>query len=169
MTAKDILSFRKPTDTPFPADQVEYDVPVIDVIPRLLDSGSHELTVMEEGKPLGIIDETSLLEGVGRMIAGRDDCSVITVECDPRDYSASVIAHAVEDTDAHLVDLFTIPWDNDKLRVTLRVRHSDPTAAVRSLERYDYKVLEAHSSGDNIQSIEIATERLLSLQAFMNV
>lgn len=144
-------------------------MPLLDVIPRLLDSKNRELTVVEDGEELGIIDQTSLLEGIGRMIAARDDCSVITVECAPEDYSASILAHAVEDSDAHLVDLFSVPGENGQVKVTLRVRHSDPTAAVRSLERYDFHVLEAHSSGDNIQSMEIATERLLSLQALMNV
>lgn len=144
-------------------------MPLFDVIPRLLDDKKRELTVMEEGEPLGIIDQTSLLEGIGRMIAARDDCSVITVECDPQNYSASSLAHAVEDSDAHLVDLISAPGENGLITVTLRVRHSDPTAAVRSLERYDYHVIEAHSSGDNFQNLEIATERLLALQALMNV
>lgn len=169
MTAKDILSITHPKTAPNPSVHVEWDMPLIDVIPRLLDSNERALTVVEEGEVAGVIDQSSLLEGIGRMIAARDDCSVITLECDPRDYSASHISHAVEDSDAHLVDLFSAPGINGNLTVTIRVRHSDPTAAVRSLERYGYHVVEAHSSGDSVQSMEIATERLLSLQALMNV
>lgn len=169
MTAKDILSLNKPENPSLPATKIESDMPIIDIIPRLLDTRKRELAVVEDGETIGIIDQSSLLEGIGRMIAARDDCSVITVECAPEDYSASILAHAVEDSDAHLVDLFSVPSDNGQIRVTLRVRHSDPTAAVRSLERYDFHVIEAHSSGDSIQSMEIATERLLSLQALMNV
>lgn len=169
MTAKDILSIRKADQEHLPESKINSDMPILDVLPRLLDSGTHEVTVMEEGVPLGIIDESSMLEGIGRMIAPRDDCSLITVECEPQDYCASMLAHAVEDSDAHLVDLFTSPAENGKLTVTLRVRHSDPTAAVRSLERYDFHVVEAHSCGDAVQSMEIAAERLLSLQALMNV
>lgn len=169
MTAKDILSVRRINEGELPAGSVDYDMPLLDVIPRLLDSDRRELMVMEEGAPVGIIDQVSLLDGIGRMIAARDDCSVITVECDPRDYSASVLAHAVEDSDAHLVDLISSPGENGKVTVTLRVRQSDPTAAVRSLERYDFHVVEAHGSGNSIQNLEIATERLLALQALMNV
>lgn len=169
MTAKDILSVRKLKVSDSPEAMVESDMPVVDIIPRLLDSKTRELTVMENGEKIGVIDQSSLLEGIGRMIAPRDDCSVITVECAPEDYSASIIAHAVEDSDAHLVDLFSVPASNGMLQVTMRVRHYDPTAAVRSLERYDFHVVEAHSAGDSIQSMEIATERLLSLQALMNV
>lgn len=169
MTAKDIISYKKVDATHLPQAQVDSEMSLLDILPRLLDTGERELAVMEDGEALGIIDQASMLEGLGRMIAPRDDCSLITVECEPEQYSASILAHAVEDSDAHLVDLFTTPGDNGKIMATLRVRHSDPTAAVRSLERYDFHVLEAHSSGDSMQSIEIATERLLSLQALMNV
>ena len=169
MTAKDILSTKRPSADVLPATKVDSDMPILDIIPRLLDCETRELAVVEAGEVVGLIDQTSLLEGVGRMIAARDDCSVITVECDPQNYSASSLAHAVEDSDAHLVDLLTAPGDHGNMVVTLRVRHSDPTAAVRSLERYDYHVVEAHSSGDNIRTMEIATERLLALQALMNV
>lgn len=169
MTAKDILSIRKPEEGKMPNSKIDSDMPLLNIIPRLLDSKKRELTVVEEGEKIGIIDESSLLEGIGRMIAARDDCSVITIECAPEDYCASVLAHAIEDSDAHLVDLLSAPGENGRIRVTLRVRHSDPTAAVRSLERYDFHVIDAHSSGDTIQSMEIATERLLALQALMNV
>lgn len=169
MTAKDILSISKRDLSFTPESKVEADTPLLDLIPKLLDSKTHELSVVDDEEILGVIDETSLLEGLGRMIAARDDCSIITVECRPEEYAASVLAHAVEDSDAHLVDLISAPGENGNLTVTLRVRHSDPTAAVRSLERYNFRVLEAHSAGDAIQSMEIATERLLALQALMNV
>lgn len=169
MTAKDILSIQSRGEMNLPATKVDADMPLIDIIPRLLDSPQRALAVEEDGNIIGMIDEGSLLEGISRMIVPRDDCSVITIECDPQEYCASVLAHAVEDSDAHLVDLFTAPGENGHIIVTLRVRHSDPSAAVRSLERYDFHVVEAHSSSDNIQSMEIATERLLALQALMNV
>lgn len=169
MTAKEILSVKKAQGNFPDSVKIDSEMPLLDVLPRLLDSPQHQLVVIEEEEMMGIVDETSLLEGIGRMIAARDDCSVITVECAPEDYCASVISHAVEDSDAHLVDLLTAPTENGLMRVTLRVRHSDPSAAVRSLERYGFKVVEAHSSSDTIQSMEIATERLLSLQALMNV
>lgn len=169
MTAKDILSLRTLEGTQPAAEKIDAEMHLLDVLPRLLDTNSRELSVMDEGQHIGNIDQASLLEGLGRMIAARDDCSVITLECSPEDYSASVLAHAVEDSDAHLVDLFSVPGENGKVLVTLRVRHYDPTAAVRSLERYGFTVTDARSSGESVQSMEIATERLLSLQALMNV
>lgn len=169
MTAKDILSYGKTIEDCQPSLTVESDMPVIDILPRLLDSPMREIGVTEGGMPLGIIDQTSLLEGIGNMIASRDDCSIISVECKPEDYSASLLAHAVEDSDAHLVDLFSVPAEDGRIKVTLRIRHSDPTAAIRSLERYDFHVVEAHGASSGIIEAQIATDRLQSLQVLMNV
>ena len=169
MTAKEIISTEKRLYGGDPSRTVEASMPLLEILPRLLDSPQREIGVSEDGVSLGIIDQTSLLEGLGRMIAARDDCSVITLECSPEEYSASQIARAVEDSDAHLVDLLTAPGEGGSILVTLRVRHSDPSAAVRSLERYDYHVIEAHGAGSQLRDAELSEERLNSLRALMNV
>lgn len=169
MTAKEILSVGKTVDQCHPASMVEANMPLLEILPRLLDTPMREVGVSEDGVSLGVIDQTSMLEGLGRMIAARDDCSVITLECRPEDYSASLIAHAVEDSDAHLVDLLTSPGEDGHMVVTLRVRHNDPTAAIRSLERYDFRVTEAHGSGSELREAELSEERLMALRALINV
>lgn len=168
MTARDVLSpLMLPASEMAGLRIVDGDMPLVDVLPRLLDSGSHSLAVADGEVTLGVITETSLLEGLGRMIAPRDDSSVVTVECHPEDYSASLLAHAVEDADSHLVDLWSSPSADGMMRVTLRVRSCDPSAAVSSLERYDFHVVEA--SGSTMRDAEIASERLLALQVLLNV
>lgn len=169
MTAREILSPGKTVAERNPRRIVEADMPLLELLPRLLDTPGREVGVNDGTTSLGVVDQTSMLEGLARMIAARDDCSEVTVECRPEDYSASVLAHAVEDSDAHLVDLFSTPSEDGRIRVTLRLRHSDPSAAVRSLERYDFKVVEAHGSSDGMRDAEIATERLMALQALLNV
>ena len=169
MTAKEILSPGKTAAERRPVRMVEADMPLLEVLPRLLDTPGRELGVSDGGVSVGVIDQASKLEGLGRMIAARDDCSMITVECRPEEYSASLLAHAVEDSDAHLVDLFTAPSDDGSIQVTLRVRHRDPSAAVRSLERYDFHVVDAHASEGGLRDAEVAAERLLALQTLLNV
>lgn len=143
-------------------------MPLLEVLPHLLDAPGRLLGVSNhDGEPLGVIDQISLLEGLGRLIAPRDDSSVLVVECAPHDYSASLLARAVEDVDAHLVDLISHPAAGGMLHVTLRVRTTDPTQAAMSLERYGYRVLES-THGSEIGSAILA-ERLASLQALMNV
>lgn len=169
MKAREIISPNVRNAGSVTPPAVEADMPVVEVLPRLLEAPGRMLTVVDNGRPLGVIDQTSMLEGVGRMIAARDDCSVIDVECRPEEYSASLLAHAVEDSDAHLVDMITAPADNGCLRVTLRVRHTDPSATVHSLERYDFHVVDAYGGNGDIRDAEIALDRLLSLQTLMNV
>lgn len=169
MTAKEILSPGKTVAERRPVRMVEADMPLLEVLPRLLDTPRREVGVSDGNVSIGVIDQASMLEGIGRMIAARDDCSIITVECRPEEYSASLLAHAVEDSDAHLVDLITTPQEDGNVRVTLRVRHSDPSAAVRSLERYEFRVVEAHGNEDDTRDAEIAAERLLALQTLLNV
>ena len=97
----------------------------------------------------------------------RDDCSLVTLLCAPSDYSASILTHACEDAGALVVDLLTQPADERKINVTLRLRCDDPTPAIHNLERYGYEVTDAE--GNNYTDSMIATERLLELQAILNV
>ena len=60
------------------------------------------------------------------------------------DYSASVMARAVEDADAPLLNLNVTGIDagENRLAVALRIGHRSPLAAIRSLERYGFEVLD---------------------------
>lgn len=167
MTARDAIS---PVMLPAPGTisrRVEGDLPLVDVLPRLLDSPDRLLEVTEGDIPVGVIDQTSMLTALGLMLAARDDSSVITVECRPEDYSASLLAHAVEDAGVHLVDLWSVPSAEGRVRVTLRVRCVDPSPVIRSLERYDYNVVEAH--GLEYADAEISAQRLTELRAFLQI
>lgn len=73
-----------------------------------------------------------------------EESSELTVACRAVDYSASRLAHAVEDVDAHLLNLnVTSESDFSENRVvaSLRVSHRNPEHVARSLERYGYEVL----------------------------
>lgn len=77
------------------------------------------------------------------------ESSRLLVGCRRMDYSASRISTAVEDCDAHVLNLnitslgenFSGAEGSDILIVDLRVDHRSPSAISRSLERYGYTVL----------------------------
>ncbi|MDE6218407.1 MAG: hypothetical protein K2F64_05335 [Muribaculaceae bacterium] len=167
LTAIDIMSPNMDPEAHIPSRNVSPDTPLPDLLGKILDSPEHKIGVVDGNTLIGIIDETGMLQGLGRMIAARDDSSIICVDCDPSAYSASALAHAVEDADAHLVDLWTVPTDHDTIMATLRVRHSDPSACVHHLERYGFNV--AGCRGASFADADIARERLLGLQALLNV
>lgn len=167
MKARDIISPRSAAAGSFPQKNVSAETSLLDVLAFLLDTDDRRLGVTDGPEMLGIIDTDSMLEGMGRLIAPRDDSSIVTVETTPAAYSASRLSHAVEDADVHLVDLLTSPGDGDSLRVTLRVRTSDPSGVVSSLERYGYDVVEV--SGFENRNLDTALERLLSLNTLLKV
>lgn len=84
----------------------------------------------------------------------RESCE-ITVACFRADYSASLIARAVEDCDAHLLNL-NVTNDilpSGELIVELRVSHRDSGAVSRSLERYGYRVVSSTGGYDAQQEV----------------
>lgn len=87
------------------------------------------------------------------------DSSRLLVGCSREDYSASRIAHAVEDCDAHLLNLNITSFnsgydadtyyaDNSKFPVVfdIRVSHRNADSIMRSLERYGYTVLDTEDA-----------------------
>ena len=89
----------------------------------------------------------------------REDSSRLLVSCRRRDYSASRISTAVEDCNAHVLNLNVTDLGNssqgepgDVIFVDLRVAHRSPLAVSQSLERYGYEVILAE--GQTLQSEE---------------
>lgn len=72
-----------------------------------------------------------------------EDASVLTVACRPDDFSASLLARAVEDSDAHLINLNVTDrrLDDGRITVELRTNHRNCESTARSLERYGYEVI----------------------------
>lgn len=167
LRAKDIISGSRAVALEHVEREVDGMMPLVDVLPRLLDAPGRLIGVRLEGALIGVVDERSLLEGIGEMLPGRDDSCVVTVECAPGDYSAERLARAVEDVDAHLVDLWSRPASDGNLEVSLRVRRTDPTPVVHSLERYGYEVTDV--AGRDYQDEETAIMRLLELHKLLNV
>lgn len=83
-----------------------------------------------------------------RLFPPLEDESTLVLGCMRGHYSASRIARAVEDCDAHLLNLnvTSTPSDLADIVVEIRVNHRNAEAISRSLERYGYDILEAKSN-----------------------
>lgn len=105
------------------------------------------MTVRSEKKTAkypAVCDKGSL----GRLFPYTPDSSSLTVECPASDYSASSIARAVEDCNAHLLNLNVTSAESavpDNIVVDLRVNHRNAEAVSRSLERYGFMVTSKDS------------------------
>lgn len=101
-----------------------------------------------------------------------EDSSRLTVSCRRIDYSASAVARAVEDCDAHLLNL-NVTSDGamdpfgDEVTVELRVSHRNASAVARSLERYGYRVVAVeHAAGADSDTMR---ERVNELIHYLDV
>lgn len=98
-----------------------------------------------------------------------EDATELIVATNPDDYSAARIARAVEDCDAHLLNLNVTgtrtPEGN--LIVDLRVNHRNGDHVARSLERYGYEVLE-YNSADTL-SLDTARDRVSEILRILDI
>lgn len=83
------------------------------------------------------------------LIPPQEEASTLTVACRPDDYSASALAHAVEDSNAHLINLNVtdIRLDDGRITVELRTNRRHTASCIRSLERYGFEVIGLDAAG----------------------
>ncbi len=95
------------------------------------------------------------------------ETSQLVVSCAAGDYSASRIAHAVEDCDAPLLNLNVAAGDaagvSSRVTVSLRIGHRDPERVARSLERYGYEVVSASGSDTSDDRLRRNYDELMHL------
>ncbi len=94
---------------------------------------------------------------------------MLTLSCPRRQYSASLIARAVEDADAHLLNLNVTGHTSadEALIVELRISHRNAVAVARSLERYGIEVLSFDNAAG--PDIDTARRRVNELMHYLNV
>lgn len=109
------------------------------------------------------------------------ESSRLLIGCSREDYSASRIARAVEDCDAHLLNLnitarpdktgdeegeaFRMPY---QYLVDIRVSHRNASGVKRSLERYGYDVLDILSA-EHSEDSEMMRKRIDELFRYLEI
>lgn len=167
MTAQEILqlSLREPAADSAPA--VAADTPLPAVLSALLDSRDGTVSVSNGQSTLGSIDLRRALQAASDMMPPRPESSQVSVTCTPAEYSASSLARAVEDADAHLLDLYTLPAPHGNLKVVMRTSRTDPSPVIHSLRRYGFSVTE--SEGLTYSDQDRAAERLEELRRYFDL
>ncbi len=149
---------------------VKASTPLSLVLERMT-SGYDIVAVIDDITELyvGAIDRDSLLQAVSRLFPQLNEYTELTITCPPSQYSASAIAHAVEDADAHLLNLnVTAGTEPDSLAtVMLRVNHSRGESVARSLQRYGYETVEM--TGDPGMFHTDLAERVSSLLHYLEI
>lgn len=98
-----------------------------------------------------------------------DESVELSVECRPDQFSASQLARAIEDCDAHLLNMNVTSKrsDDGMITVMLRAGIRNVALAISSLERYGYRVAYVHES-DVVGDVALS-ERINDMLRRMNV
>ncbi len=111
---------------------------------------------------------------VERLFPPLDEGSTLVVAIPPGNYLASTIVKAVEDIDAHLLNLNVAAdrTDDGELMVHLRIDRRHALSAARSLERYGYRVIavdSANGSAEDRVDDETTRERVNALLHYLEI
>lgn len=104
-----------------------------------------------------------------RRYPDNDNATELIVASRPVDYSAAAIARAVEDCNAHLLNLNVTDrrTPDGNLIVDLRIDHRNGEPVARSLERYGYEVIDFNSP-DSL-SLDTARERANEILRILDI
>lgn len=91
-----------------------------------------------------ILNDSLPILTLRRLFPPNPDSSTLLIVCGRHDYSASMIARAVEDCDAHLLNLNILADtpDAESVAVAIRVGLRHAPSVIRSLARYGYEATE---------------------------
>lgn len=109
-----------------------------------------------------------------RLFPLADDVSELTVVCRREDFAASTISRAVEDCDAHLINLNVTAdpapdGSADSIVIELRVNRRDPWPVARSLARYGYETADTRTAIGHSDVDPVALDRINDLLRRLDV
>ncbi len=118
---------------------------------------------------VGSIDRKDAISVLTRLFPPLDEFTELTISCRAGQYSASAIAHAVEDADAHLLNLNVVggTYANSDTTIVIRVNHSRGESVARSLLRYGYETIEMRGN-EGVPDREMA-EKVKELLHYIEV
>lgn len=107
----------------------------------------------------------------GNLFPYSPDASTLVVACQPQDYSASVIARAVEDCDAHVINLNVLGERTayGALQVALRIDRRNAFPVSRSLSRFGYDIVEVDSPHEADFDTEHTRSRANELLRYLEI
>ncbi|MDR3681059.1 MAG: CBS domain-containing protein [Flavipsychrobacter sp.] len=120
-----------------------------------------------ENKYLGAITSSELLKYITENSGLDMPGGIIVLEISPRNYTLHEIARICENEDVLLTSTqLRTNSHNGMLEVTLKTNRTDIDAVIASLERHNYKVIEAHGEQAEDEDVQ---DRFNNLMNFINI
>lgn len=174
MTAKDAInpSIAPPTDN---ADVTVAASMPLGALSDLMAERHIGIVAVRDDRPdgdiIGYADTNSMLALYARLFPQLQESTELTVLIPASQYSASAIAHAVEDADAHLLNLNVVAGTTPDSPTTaeIRVNHSRGESVARSLQRYGYEVTQMAMSGEIDSISDTTASRARALLHYLDI
>jgi len=113
---------------------------IFDAIKLMSEANLSVIPVLDEdGKYLGSIAMSNLIEKMATITAANEPGSILVLEMDPANYSLSEIAQIVEGNSAKVLSLFVYrDSESGMLDITIKINKTDIGGVVQTFQRYKY-------------------------------
>lgn len=133
---------------------VREETHLLDVVNQFAQYTDDVLPVVDQHRRyVGAIPIHAVMVAVARLCQTSSPGAIIELEIPRADYSATELTRLVEDNDCRVMNLMIRPDEESGMwRACLRIDREDATPVLRSLERFDYRVLscyQLHSAMDD--------------------
>ncbi len=116
-----------------------------DAVGQIAKGGLTLLPVVSAEKSyLGYLSPVEILQDWGRQITFSEPGSMLVLRIAVRDYHLSQLAQIVESEDARIVGFQMNSDGPEHLRLSLKINEQDCSRIIKSLERYEYQILEVY-------------------------
>lgn len=124
------------------------------LVHQLAEYKSSIATVLDgEGHYVGCVTRAGVLQAMGQMVSAHQEGGVIALEVSARDYSLQQITRIVEENGSKVLTLMTYPNEKGMLEILLKLSSPDINSIVRSLERFEYRVITSYQSSQASQDM----------------
>ena len=140
---------------------------------RALSENKQELIAVtdNQNKYLGVVSITDTLLSFSETLTVQDQGSVIVLSIRKLDYSIEEIGRLIEDNNAKIIGLYTVPNPKDDMmmELVLKLNTNEITAILATFERFEYTILgnfnkAAQASYDEDERLEHLLKYLNMLQ-----
>lgn len=131
---------------PLRAPAVREETHLLDVVNQFAQYSDDVLPVVDgRRRYVGAIPIHAVMVAVARLCQTASSGAIIELEIPRADYSATELTRLVEDNDCRVMNLMVRPDEATGMwKACLRIDREDATPVLRSLERFDYRVLSCH-------------------------
>lgn len=139
----------------------------IDILKMFASSETNILPVLtDKNEYLGYYELVDVLHFFNDTPLLNHDGFFLVIEKGISDYSFSEIAQIVESNDAKLIGIFISGYENDLVRITLKIASDEINDIIQSFRRYGYKLLTKHKEDILWEELQ---NRSNYLQKYLNI